>query len=87
MSALETSSTTKTKIRDSLSRWNGTIEAGDLPLFRDFVEETLSRLRGPFLAHHPPHQVLAYLEEAFHFARKRTPGTTKVDLRKRAAKG
>jgi len=87
MSALETSTSTKTKIRDSLSRWNGTLDSGDLPLFRDFVEETLSRLRGPFLAHHAPHQILAYLEEAFTFAKSRPRGDTKVDMRRRKAKG
>ncbi len=87
MSALETTSSTKTKIRDSLSRWSGTLSKSDLPLFRDFVEETLSRLRGPFLAHHPPHQILAYLEEAYLFARQRPRDTVKVDLRKRATKG
>jgi len=87
MAQAATTSTSKVKIRDSLSRWTGNIPKEHMPLFRDFVEETLSRLRGPFLAHHPPNQVLAYLEEAFDFAQRRTTDTLAIDLRRRRTKG
>ncbi|MFT4621577.1 MAG: glutamate dehydrogenase [Myxococcota bacterium] len=60
---------TKQPILDSLRTWKGSIAAEDRPLFADFVTVTVNRLRGPFLAHNPPRKVLAYLEEAFAFAR------------------
>jgi len=87
MAHASATSTSKVKIRDSLSRWSGNLPASQLPLFRDFVEETLSRLRGPFLAHHPPNQVLAYLEEAFDFAQRRDHDALSIELRKRRTKG
>ncbi len=80
-------SSSKAQIKSSLSRWQGGIDAVDLPLFRAFVEETLNRLRGPFLAHHAPMHVLAYLEEAFQFALRREPETISVELRPRPTKG
>ncbi len=87
MAHATTTSNPKVKIRDSLTRWAGKLPADQLVLFRDFVEETLSRLRGPFLAHHPPNQVLAYLEEAFLFAQRRQPDELKVELQQRRTKG
>ncbi|HHO50464.1 MAG TPA: hypothetical protein ENK18_06205 [Deltaproteobacteria bacterium] len=80
-------STSKTQIRSSLSRWRGSLETSERPLFAQFVDETLNRLRGPFLAHHPPTAVLSYLEEVFHFAQQRPPGRSSVEIRKRPSKG
>ncbi len=77
----------KRKITNTLQRWKGGLDAEELPLFKAFVEETLSRLRGPFLAHHLPKTVLAYLEEAFRFALRRPPGDFKVELVPRHDKG
>jgi glutamate dehydrogenase len=75
------SSRSRTQIRSSLSRWSSELGEDLRPLFLAFVDETLNRLRGPFLAHHPPKQVLAMLEEAFRFALERPPGTIKLDIR------
>src|SRR5688572_15287090 len=77
----------KTQIRSSLSRWQGELQDDLKPLFTAFVEETLNRLRGPFLAHHPPKAVLGMLEEAFRFALERPKGEIKVELRARTPKG
>jgi len=81
------STESKAQIRSSLSRWTGSLPETDRSLFDQFVDETLNRLRGPFLAHHPPTQVLTYLEEAFRFARSRKPGEIRVDVRPRQTKG
>ncbi|MEN0062826.1 MAG: NAD-glutamate dehydrogenase domain-containing protein [Myxococcota bacterium] len=81
------STESKNQIRSSLSRWTGSLPDSERSLFDQFVDETLNRLRGPFLAHHPPTQVLVYLEEAFRFVRGRVPGQTRVDIRPRQAKG
>jgi len=80
-------SSSKQKIHNSLRRWRGSLDPDDRKLFKAFVGETLSRLRGPFLAHHPPKQVLTYLEEAFQFARRRAGGQIKAELRARPSKG
>ena len=80
-------SSSKKKIHNSLRRWRGSLDPDDRKLFKAFVEETLSRLRGPFLAHHPPKQVLTYLEEAFQFARHRGEAPIKSELRPRPSKG
>ena len=87
MALTTSSSTSKTQIRSSLSRWTGSIDAADRPLFCQFVDETLNRLRGPFLAHHPPNSVLAYLEAAFRFAQHRPPGQTRVGIERQPTKG
>ena len=87
MALTTASSTSKNQIRSSLSRWTGSLEAADRPLFSQFVDETLNRVRGPFLAHHPPNSVLAYLEQAFRFARRRAPQATSVAIQPQPAKG
>ncbi len=81
------STESKAQIRSSLTRWTGSLPETERGLFDQFVDETLNRLRGPFLAHHPPTQVLAYLEEAFRFTRSRKPGEIRVDIRPRQTKG
>jgi len=81
------STESKSQIRSSLTRWTGSLAEEDRTLFDQFVDETLNRLRGPFLAHHPPNQVLAYLEEAFRFTRNRGRGAIRVDIRPRQTKG
>ncbi|MEO0605185.1 MAG: hypothetical protein AAF211_27395, partial [Myxococcota bacterium] len=81
------STESKAQIRSSLTRWTGSLPETDRGLFDQFVDETLNRLRGPFLAHHPPTQVLTYLEEAFRFVRSRKAGEIRVDIRPRQAKG
>ncbi|MBX2803083.1 MAG: NAD-glutamate dehydrogenase [Myxococcales bacterium] len=84
MALMSARTTSKTQIRSSLSRWEGSIDTSERPLFQAFVDETLNRLRGPFLAHHPPTAVLTYLEEAFQFARHRPPTQVSVSVRRRA---
>ena len=56
-------------------------------MFTAFVNETVSRLRGPFLAHHPTASVLGFLEEAFNFAKNRPVNGFKAELRARNLKG
>ena len=80
-------SSSKQKIYNSLRRWRGSLDPDDRVLFKQFAEETLNRLRGPFLAHHPPKEVLTFLEEAFQFARQRVPKEIKAELRARPSKG
>src|SRR5262245_5024478 len=75
------SSRSRNQIRTSLSRWTSELGEDLRPLFSAFVDETLNRLRGPFLAHHPPKQVLGMLEEAFRFALERPQGSIKLDIR------
>lgn len=77
------STTSKTLIRTSLAKWQGKVGDDQRALFSAFVDETLNRLRGPFLAHHPPRQVLAMLEEAFLFCLERPTGMIRVEARKR----
>ena len=81
MSVANAASETRSQIRNSLDRWQGQLTEDDRPLFRDFVAETLSGLRGPFLAHHPASVVLEHLEAAFLFARQRGSGRIKVAVR------
>ena len=76
-------SSSASQIRSSLSRWEGSLPANERALFDQFVDDTVSRLRGPFLAHHTPTAVLAYLEEAFRFAKWRPPGDMNVEIRPR----
>jgi glutamate dehydrogenase len=87
MSASTTAVSTKRQIRQSLSRWRGSLDEQQLPLFRDFVEDTLNRIRGPFLAHHAPKEVLEALEVAFEFARHRPRSSVNVDVRPGKTKG
>ncbi|MEQ1500590.1 MAG: NAD-glutamate dehydrogenase domain-containing protein [Myxococcota bacterium] len=87
MALTTASSASKTQIRSSLPRWQGNIGEDLRPLFAAFVDETLNRLRGPFLAHHPPKQVLTYLEEAFRFALDRQDGELHAELRRRSGRG
>ena len=87
MSMTTAQSTTKRKIQSALRRWKGGLDAELLPLFRDFVKETVERLRGPFLAHYPPKQILQHLEEAFLFALERSGDAPKVQLVERSNKG
>jgi glutamate dehydrogenase len=83
MALTPATTTSKTLIRSSLSRWQGAIGEELRTLFNAFVDETLNRLRGPFLAHHPPRQVLQYLEEAFRFTLERPDETILSDVRRR----
>jgi len=62
-------------------------KAADQALFREFVSLTLNRVRGPFLAHHSPKQVLRYLRTAFQFALDRGLGQVKVSVRSGPSKG
>ncbi|MEZ4239086.1 MAG: NAD-glutamate dehydrogenase [Myxococcota bacterium] len=83
MALTPATTTSKTLIRSSLSRWQGAIGDELRNLFNAFVDETLNRLRGPFLAHHPPRQVLQYLEEAFRFTLERPPDTILSGVRRK----
>jgi len=87
MALTTASSASKTQVRSYLTRWEGTLGPDDRALFAAFVDEVLTRLRGPFLAHHPPSGVLSYLEEAFRFARGPNTGSMRVTVRARATKG
>jgi glutamate dehydrogenase len=77
----------KRQVQQALSRWKGSIAEHDLPLFRAFVEDTLTRLRGPFLAHHPPVVALQHFEIAFQFARRRANADISVTVRPGVQKG
>jgi glutamate dehydrogenase len=50
----------------------------DASLFRSFAETIVDRIRGPFLAQHPPRAVLRFLETAFRFALDRRQGELHV---------
>ena len=80
MSVSISSHAPKAQIEHALKTWKGGLAPADLELFEQFVVHVLPRIRGPFLAQHRPSQVLEHLERAFHFARKRTPGTIKAEL-------
>ena len=80
MTTVPTTSTQKRRIRTSLRKWKGTFGDADRELFQAFVEQTLNRLRGPFLAQHHPTDVLHYLEVAFNFAKQRSVDTHKVSI-------
>ena len=77
----------KKQILSALSRWQGNVPAAEQPLFRRFVEDTLNRLRGPFLAQHSPSEVLHLLEQAFEFAKSREKDAIKVAIHPGASKG
>ena len=87
MSVTPTVASTKNQIRSSLPHWRGALDEGHLALFRAFVEDALSRLKGPFLAHHHPKQVLQHLETSFRFALDRPSESVNVDIRTGPAKG
>lgn len=55
-------------------------DAFDARLFRDFVRETIGRIRGPFLAQHPPRQVLRHLETVFADAMVRPSGAIQTHV-------
>ncbi len=59
----------------------------DVALFRVFARATIDRIRGPFLAQHPPRTVLRYLEDAFRFAAVRKPGDLHAEVRRSPARG
>ncbi|MCO4744992.1 MAG: NAD-glutamate dehydrogenase [Proteobacteria bacterium] len=81
MSVATAASATRTQIRSSLSGWTGELSGDERDLFRAFVDETISGLRGPFLAHHPADEVLAHLESAFRFTLQRDLSGPKVAIR------
>ena len=87
MTTVPTTSTQKRRIRTSLRKWKGSFGETDRELFQAFVEQTLNRLRGPFLAQHHPTDVLHYLEVAFNFAKQRTADTHKVSIQEGPSKG
>jgi glutamate dehydrogenase len=72
---------------DALRTWRGQLSDDDLAIFRPFVQQTLDRLRGPFLAHNTPRKVLAHLEEAYLWALERPTKGPKVRLMRRSTKG
>ena len=76
---------TKARILQELDRLD--LGETDLELFREFVGVALNRVRGPFLAHHGPKQVLRYLRKAFIFALERVPGQVKVSVKGGPSKG
>ena len=76
----------KARIRNSLPQWSEQLGA-DAELFRSFVENTLNRIRGPYLAQHHPAEVLRALHQALLFSMNREAGQVKVVLRPRATKG
>ena len=84
MSAIEA---TRRKILTTLSRWRGALPAEELPLFRDFVRATLPKVRGPFLAQHPPKEVIDALAVAFSHCLVHKGDDPKVDMRKRSSRG
>ena len=61
MSATTATSAVKQKIVNLSRRYKGSLDEDQRPLFRAFGNETLPRLRAPFLAHHPAKAVLSYL--------------------------
>jgi len=82
MSVASAANNTRKQIHTSLKGWQGGLSDSHVLLFRAFVEETLARIRGPFLAQHPAKQVLQYLELAFAHALEREPAGARVELRK-----
>ena len=66
------SSRSRTQIRSSLTRWSSELGADLRPLFMAFVDETLNRLRGPFLAHHPPKRCIRDSQSALSSIRAPT---------------
>ena len=84
MSAIEA---TRRKILATLSRWRGTMSTEERALFRDFVRTTLPKVRGPFLAQHPPKEVIDALAVAFMHCLEHKGTEPKVDMRKRSSRG
>ncbi len=66
------------QISTALRAWRGDLPAGDLPLFRAFVEAALGRLRGSFLSDHTAQEALQHFQTAFRFARRRAPDQVSV---------
>ncbi|HMV68241.1 MAG TPA: NAD-glutamate dehydrogenase, partial [Myxococcota bacterium] len=62
-------------------------EGLDAGLFRSFAQQVVERIRGPFLAQHPPRQVLRNLETAFGFALVRRDDEIHVEVREGAQRG
>jgi glutamate dehydrogenase len=88
MSSITTSSQAiRDRILAALGRWTGTLAPTDRPVFERFVTLAIDRIRGPYLAQHPPTQVLRHLETAFLFARSRGGEPTRVTIRSGETKG
>ncbi len=86
MSVANAASTTKKQILKLLGRWRGQLDEAQIPLFRSFVEDTLPRIRGPYLAQHPATQVLNSLEVGFQFASHRRNGDVLTEVRRGAGR-
>ena len=70
----------------ALADWK-VAEGLDAALFRSFAQQVVDRVRGPFLAQHPPRQVLRFLELAFGFALTRSADEIHVAVREGAQRG
>lgn len=75
------------RIRAALSRWKGSLPKEQRPLFEQFIDRAVAKIRGPYLSQHHPTQVLRHLEAAFRFAQVRRPDEVKVDVRAGESKG
>jgi glutamate dehydrogenase len=64
-----------------------TFDSNRDPLFVAFVTEAVGRLRGPFLAQHPPKHILKFLDEAFRFSVERRADDIKVRIHEGSSKG
>lgn len=80
MSLSTVNTVSQRKIRASLPGFSASLQGDEQALFRAFVDATLPRLRGPFMAQYPPHQILELLQQAFEFARHRASDELKVKL-------
>lgn len=56
-------------------------------MFTAFVRVVLDRVRGPFLAQHPPKDILRYLDVAWTVIQRRTPGVVFADVRRAGTRG
>ncbi|MCB9663165.1 MAG: NAD-glutamate dehydrogenase [Alphaproteobacteria bacterium] len=73
------------RVLRALDQQGADVEGSEL--FRAFVRETVSRIRGPFLAQHPPRQVLQVLQEGFRFLRAHRPAEVGVEVRPGPTRG
>lgn len=80
-------STSQKRVKQSLESWNGTLTSEQRGLFRVFVETTLPLLRGQFLAHHSPRQILATLERSFLFTMERPSDGQKITVTRTRQRG
>ncbi len=81
----ERSKAAKRVIR-ALRGWKTAAEL-DVELFRKFARVTIDRIRGPFLAQHPPKTVLLLLEKAFQHAAVRRPKAVQVTVEETRGRG